>query len=133
MTLEQLEAYRANRAELEAIGEELTGEEVTVAVKSASTFPYSPRTATLSGLPPTDRVKTLLDRQARLRVSCAAVERFMEEIEDDELRTIIRLRFIASGRKPSWLEIALKLGYRSEHTPYRKLTDYLLNLHKNGE
>ena len=133
MTLEQLEAYRANRAELEAVTDELTGEEVTVAVLSASTFPYSQHTATQDGLPPTERVKALLARQARLRTACTAVERFAESIEDDELRTIIRLRFIASGRKPSWFEIALKLGYRSEHTPYRKLTDYLLSLHKNGE
>lgn len=128
MTLEQLEAYRANRAELEAVDEELNSREVIVAVKSAAEFPYSPHTATVSGLPPDPGVITLLDRQARLRASCLAVERFAESIDDDEVRTVVRLRYMAQGRKPSWLEITLKLGYRSEHTPYRKVIDYL---HKN--
>lgn len=129
MTLEQLEAYRANRAELEAVDDELNAREVVVAVSSAAEFPYSKHTATVSGLPPEPRVKALLERRARLRASCTAVERFAESIEDDEVRTIVRLRYMSQGRKPSWLEITLKLGYRSEHTPYRKVIDYL---HKIG-
>lgn len=132
MTLEQLKAYRANRAELEAITEELAECEVTTLVQSAAEFPYSLHTATQTGLPNVPRVKTLLGRQARLRACCAAVERFAESVDDSELRTIIKLRYMAQGKKPSWKEIALKLEYRSEHTPYRKLTGFLLNTHKNG-
>ena len=131
MTLEQLEAYRANKAELEAITEELAECEVTTLVQSAAEFPYSLHTAPQSGLPPSGRVKTLLERQARLRASCAAVERFAENVPDDEVRTIIRLRYMAQGRKPSWFEIALKLGYRADHTPRRKVLDYIL--HKSEE
>ena len=41
MTLEQLEAYRANLAELEAVGDELAGYETQIAVQSAAEFPYS--------------------------------------------------------------------------------------------
>ncbi|MBQ4599102.1 MAG: hypothetical protein IJT87_12450 [Ruminiclostridium sp.] len=130
MTLDQLEAYRANRTELEAVGDELAGYETQIAVQSAAEFPYSLHTATQTGLPNVPRVKTLLDRQARLRASCAAVERFAESVDDYELRRIIELRFMSQGKKPSWQEIALKLKYRSEHTPYRKLTGYLLNMHK---
>ena len=130
MTLDQLEAYRANRAELEAVGDELAGYETQIAVQSAAEFPYSLHTATQSGLPNVPRVKTLLDRQARLRACCEAVERFAESVDDYELRRIIELRFMSQGKKPSWQEIALKLKYRSEHTPYRKLTGYLLNMHK---
>lgn len=125
MTLEQLEAYRANRTELEAVDEELNAREVIVAVKSAAEFPYSPHTATVSGLPPSDRVKTLLDRQARLRASCLAVERFAESIDDDEVRTIVRLRYMAQGRKPSWREIAFRLGYLDEGTPRKKVRQFL--------
>lgn len=131
MTLDQLEAYRAARAELEAVRDELAGYETQIAVQSAAEFPYSLHTAPQSGLPPSGRVKTLLERQARLRASCAAVERFAENVPDDEVRTIIRLRYMARGRKPSWFEIALKLGYRADHTPRRKVLDYIL--HKSEE
>jgi len=127
MTFDQLEAYRACRAELEAVDSELAEHETQIAVQSAAEFPYSLHTATQSGLPNVPRVKTLLDRQARLRACCEAVERFAESIVDDEVRTIVRLRFMAGGRRMSWQEIALKLGYRAEHTPRRKLTDYILH------
>ena len=127
MTLEQLEAYRTARAELEAVTDELAGYETQIAVQTAAEFPYSLHTATQTGLPNVPRVKTLLDRQAALRACCEAVERFAESIADDEVRTIIRLRFMAQGRRLSWQEIALKLGYRAEHTPRRKLTDYILH------
>lgn len=125
MTLEQLEAYRANRAELEAVDDELNGREVVVAVSSAVEFPYSKHTATVSGLPPEPRVKALLERRARLRASCTAVERFAESIEDDEVRTIVRLRYIAQGRRLSWREIAFKLGYLDEGTPRKKVRQFL--------
>lgn len=125
MTLEQLEAYRANRTELEAVGDELAGYETQIAVQSAAEFPYSLHTATQSGLPNVPRVKTLLDRQARLRACCAAVERFAESIDDDEVRTIVRLRFMAGGRRLSWREIALKLGHRDEGAPRKKIRQFL--------
>lgn len=129
MTLDRLKAYRANKAELEAITEELADCEVTTLVQSAAEFPYSLHTAPQSGLPPSGRVKTLLERQARLRASCAAVERFAGNLDDPELREIVRLRFMAP-RRHSWQEIALALGYRSEHTPRRKLESYICRLHK---
>lgn len=129
MTLEQLEAYRAARAELEAVGDELAGCETQIAVQSAAEFPYSLHTATQTGLPGTPRVNTLFARQARLRASCKLVERFAESIDDPELREIVRLRFMAPRRR-SWQEIALALGYRSEHTPRRKLESYMCRLYK---
>ena len=129
MTLEQLEAYRAYRTELEAVDSELAEHETQIAVQSAAEFPYSLHTATQSGLPNVPRVKTLLDRQARLRACCEAVERFAENIDDPELRETVWLRFMTPLRH-SWQEIALALGYRSEHTPRRKLESYIYKLHK---
>lgn len=129
MTLEQLEAYRACRTELEAVDSELAECEVTTLVQSAAEFPYSLHTATQTGLPPSGRVNTLLARQARLRASCAAVERFAESVDDPELRETVWLRFMTPLRH-SWQEIALALGYRSEHTPRRKLESYIYKLHK---
>ena len=129
MTLEQLEAYRANRAELEAVDSELAEHETQIAVQSAAEFPYSLHTATQTGLPDTPRVSTLLARQARLRASCKLVERFAKNIDDPELRETVWLRFMTPLRH-SWQEIALALGYRSEHTPRRKLESYIYRLHK---
>lgn len=129
MTLDQLESYRADRAALEAVTGELAEHETQIAVQSAAEFPYSLHTATLTGLPSTPRVISLLERQAALRASCFAVERFAESIDDPELREIVRLRFM-TPRRHSWQEIALALGYRSEHTPRRKLERYICRLHK---
>lgn len=125
MTLEQLEAYRVNAAELEAIKDELNRRRVTIGVQSAAVFPYSQHTVTQEGLPPEPRVRQLLEREARLKAACAAVERFEEAIDDDEIRTIVQLRCMSDGPRPSRFEIALKLGYRSEHTPKDKLVNYL--------
>lgn len=129
MTLEQLEAYRVNAAELEAIEDELNRRSVTIGVSSAATFPYSKHTVTQEGLPPEPRVKQLLERKARLKAACAAVERFEESIDNDEIRAIVQLRCMSCGQRPSWFEIALKLGYRSEHTPKDKLVHYLQKSH----
>ena len=129
MTLEQLEAYRVNAAELEAIEGELNRRRVTIGVSSAATFPYSKHTVTQEGLPPESRVVKLLKRKAKLKAACEAVERFEEEIDDDEIRAIVQLRCMFDSLhpspRPSWFEIALKLGYRSEHTPKDKLVQYL--------
>lgn len=125
MTLEQLEAYRVNAAELEAIEDELNRRRVTIGVQSAAVFPYSQHTVTQEGLPPEPRVRQLLEREARLKAACAAVERFAESIEDDEVRTVVRLRYMSQGRKPSWREIAFRLGYLDEGTPRKKVRQFL--------
>lgn len=131
MTIQALEDYRANLAELEAVEEELAGYETQIAVQSAATPPYSLHTATLTGLPPTQRVISLLERRAALRASCFAVERFAEGIDDEEVRTVVRLRYL-SERRWSWQAVALRLGYRSELTPRYHLQRYLLSCTKKG-
>ena len=126
MTLDRLEAYRAERAALEAVTEELAEHETQVAVQSAATPPYSLHTATLTGLPSTPRVISLFERQAALRASCFAVERFAENLDDPELREIVRLRFMAP-RRHSWQEIALALGYRDEGIPRKRFVKFIQN------
>lgn len=133
MTLEQLEAYRANRAELEAVEDELNRRCVTIGVSSATTFPYSKHTVTQEGLPPDPRTRQLLERKARLKAACAAVKKFAESVDDWEIHEIVRLRVI-SDKRYSWRMIAAKLGYLAEHTPKRKLEGYLkmYNMHNKG-
>ena len=121
---EKLRNYRAVCAELEDVTAELDGLSTTDAVQSAATPPYSKHSVPVSGLPPTDRVKTLLARQAALRAEKLEIEGFVKSIEDYEIRRIISMRYINGKRQKSWQYIALKLHYRSEHTPVRKLKKF---------
>jgi len=130
MTIEQLESYRAVRAELEDIEGELAQYGVRIAVQSASTAPFSKHTVTAEGLPPSPKAKALLERKARLRARRAEVERFVDSIEDSEMRMIVLMKYIKGRQTASWQSIASKLGYCSEHTPKRKLIMFLDNLHK---
>lgn len=130
MTIEQLESYRAVRAELEDIEGELAQYGVRIAVQSASTAPFSKHTVTAEGLPPSPKAKALLERKARLRARRGEVERFVDSIEDSEMRMIVLMKYIKGRQTASWQSIASKLGYCSEHTPKRKLIMFLDNLHK---
>lgn len=121
---EKLRNYRAVCAELEDVTAELDSLSVTSTVQSAATPPYSKHSVPVSGLPPTDRVRTLLARQAALRALKCEVECFVDSVEDYEIRRIISMRYINGKRQKSWQYIALKLHYRSEHTPVRKLKKF---------
>ena len=130
MTIEQLESYRAVRAELEDIEGEFAQYGVRIAVQSASTAPFSKHTVTAEGLPPSPKAKALLERKAWLRARKGEVERFVDSIEDSEMRMIVLMKYIKGRQTASWQSIASKLGYCSEHTPKRKLIMFLDNLHK---
>lgn len=125
MTLQQLENYRAVRAELEDIEVELAQYGVRIAVQSASTAPFSKHTVTAEGLPPSPKAKALLERKAQLRSRKAEVERFVDSIGDSEIRLIVLYKYIKGRRSPSWQYIAMKLGYCAHHTPKRKLKKFL--------
>ncbi len=130
MTIEQLESYRAVRAELEDIEDELAQYGVRIAVQSASTAPFSKHTVTAEGLPPSPKAKALLERKAWLRARKGEVERFVDSIEDSEIRLIVLMKYVKGRRTASWQSIASRLGYCAEHTPKRKLLIFLDSLHK---
>ena len=130
MTIGQLESYRAVRAELDEIDSELAQYGVRIAVQSASTAPFSKHTVTAEGLPPSPKVKALLERKAWLRARKCEVERFVDSIEDSEIRLIVLLKYVKGRRTASWQSIASRLGYCAEHTPKRKLLIFLDSLHK---
>ena len=132
MTVEQLKNYRSVCAELRDITEQLADSEVTVAVQSAATMPYSLHTATLSGLPPDPHTRTLLERQGVLRALRRDTERFVDSIGDSEIRLIVLLKYIRGKRPPSWQSIASRLGYCAEHTPKRKLKKFLADVGNVG-
>lgn len=127
MTLKELKDYRSVCAELDDVNEQLKSCEVIDCVQSASKFPYSKHSVPVSGLPPDDRVKSLLERQAALKAHIFTVERFVENVDNSEIKKIIYLRYIKGKRKKSWQYIAMQLGYCSEHTPQRKLNKYFVD------
>jgi hypothetical protein len=124
MTIAKLKSYRGIRAELDDISAELGEHETLDCVQSAATPPYSKHSVTVSGLPPDDRVISLLERQAVLRAVKGEIERFVDGIEDSEIRRIIQYRYILGKKKRSWQFIAMRLGYCSENTPKYKLKKY---------
>lgn len=141
MTIEELESYRAVRAELELIKEELDGYRVEDSVQASADAPaYSKHTVKIEGLPPTHEVQKLLKRYAEDAALVKDVEEFIDSIDDPEIRKIAYYRYYYTptyrkGRKRykgkvSWQKIANSLGYCAEHTPKRKLYGFLDNLHK---
>jgi len=126
MTEEKLRSYRAVRAELADVLEQLKDMGVSVTVTSAAKFPYEKRAVTYCDeLPPTPEVRALLERAAELRRRKTEVETFCDSIEDATIRRIISLRYIRGRRKPSWQYVAMETGYCAEHTPKRKLKKFL--------
>ena len=118
MDLELIKHYRAICAELEDVTAELDSLGVTDAVQSAATPPYSKHSVPVSGLPPTDRVKTLLARQAALRALKCEVDRFTLQVPYYLVKKAIRLYYIvpidegkdrsdvnAWNHKPSWEDV----------------------------
>lgn len=126
MTIEELESYRAVRTELEDIEEELSRQGVQIAVQSAADAPaYSKHTITSEGLPSTPEVLRLLKRKAEKKAKKQEIEKFVDDIEDSDIRLIVLHKYIRGRRAPSWQYIAMKLGYCAHHTPKRKLKKFL--------
>lgn len=63
-------------------------------------------------------------RRAELEAEKAEVERYVDSIDDYDIRRIIILRYIRGKRRKSWQHIAMQMGYCSEHTPRRKLKKF---------
>ncbi len=66
------------------------------------------------------------DERARLEKEKYAIDDFVNSIKDDyEIKSFIEMKYINGNQKVSWLSVALRHGYRSEHTPERKLRKFL--------
>lgn len=115
---EKLRNYRAVCAELEDVTAELESLRTTDAVQSAATPPYSKHSVPVSGLPPTDEVRTLLAKQAALRALKCEVDRFISQVPYYLVRKAIKLYYIAPidegvdrsntdawNHKPTWEDV----------------------------
>jgi hypothetical protein len=127
VTIEQLENYRANCVELEKVREEIGESEVTIAVQSAATFPYSLHTVTEPGIPSTASTTYLREREWILASAIAEVRAFMRSLPESPMKSMINVRYIHGKRAPSWLEIAFEFGYHDESTPRQKVRQFIQN------
>ena len=123
---DKLKNYRAICAELEDVTAELDSLGVTDTVQSAATPPYSKHSVPVSGLPPTDRVKTLLARQAALKTRKNEVECFVESCPE-EMRYILAQKYF---KGKSNLYIAMQLGYRDETVIRSKIKKFFSKAEK---
>lgn len=124
MTVERLSRYRTICVELNEIKSELRELESIDAVQTASKFPYSKHTVPVYGLPPGSDIKKLRQQEAYLKSEKLIIENFVDDIEDKEVQSIVKWRYIKGRKKPSWQAIAMRLGHCSENTPKNKLKKY---------
>lgn len=127
MTIAELKQYRSLCAEIKAIEDELKGSYVGDSVTSASGFPYSKHTVHIEGYEPSGGTAAMLARLSELKVRKGEMEEFVRSIKDREIKLILSWRYINGKKAPSWQAIAMRLGYRSEHTPINKLKNYFSN------
>ena len=136
MTKEQLKKYRTLKAELIDIEADIKAKTVHDSVqRSKREFPYTFGHYHIEGVPDEgafDENYDLLIRKSKIKAQIREIEKFVNGIEDIQLQRIFRLRYLTSKKKLSWLCIAMKIGYSSEHTPKRKHDTYLKKILKNG-
>lgn len=129
---EQLKQYRTMKLELEEVSSKIDEKCIKdSAAGSMKDFPWILQNHSLSGI--ADEDYNLLERKLELKTQIKAVDDFVREIEDNEIRTIILMRYVSGKRKMSWQNIALKLGYCAEHTPKRKLQKYFCDVGNVGK
>lgn len=127
MTIAELKQYRSICAEIKDLEDELKGSYVGDSVTSASGFPYSKHTVHIQGYKPSGGTVATLARLSELKAQKGEIEKFVRGIKDREIKLILSWRYINGKKSPSWQAIAMRLGYRSEHTPINKLKNYFSN------
>ena len=124
MRIEELTGYRSLCAEIKDLEDELKGSYVGDSVTSASGFPYSKHKVHIEGYKPNGGTVTMLARLSELKAQKSEIEEFVRSIKDREIKLILSWRYINGNKAPSWQAIAMRLGYRAEHTPKRKIQKY---------
>lgn len=124
MTTADLKQYRSICAEIKDLEDELKDSYVGDSVTSASGFPYSKHTVHIEGYKPSGGTVAKLARLSELKAQKSEIEEFVRSVKDREIKLILSWRYINGKKSPSWQAIAMRLGYRSEHTPKRKAFKY---------
>lgn len=124
MTQKELKQYRSMKAEIAEINEQI-GQCMTIDIVTGSDheFPYTQHAVKITGV--TRDVACLISRRSRLMQRKEQIERFVEGIEDSELRRIFQYRYLWGRYKPSWQRVAFQIGYTDESSPRKKHENFL--------
>lgn len=71
-------------------------------------------------------------RLSELNKTKNKIDNFVKNIpiKESKIKRIVNKRYIKGKNTPSWQSVAMYVGYRGEHTPKRKLEEYLKNSRK---
>ena len=127
MTRKRLKRYRILRRQILRLEERILeadsrGRFVMDTVTSASEFPYDKREIPIKGYTTTDHANRLRSRLAAVEAEVAAIERFIESIEDSTMYLIISLLY----RDGMTVEDAAEWLGLSGATVYRHLKDFFV-------
>lgn len=128
MTVHELEQYRALCVEIRLLSDQIRKLKYSCSVVkgSYSDFPYIQRRFMVLGAEEAANDETkLMSLVDRCRAAKNKAEEFINSIPDSEIRTIFSLRYLYGARKPSWQEVAFKIGKFDESYPRRKHDKYL--------
>lgn len=127
MTKDMLQQYMSLQAEIKELEEEIERNKIVVSDTvsgSSDVWPYTQHSVMVKGLP--SEVYTLnailSKRSKRLQEQRKEIERFLDSIEDSQIRRIIKLKYI-EGK--TWQQVAFKIGHHDEQYPRRKLERFL--------
>lgn len=113
MTKQKLKDYRYTCKCIKQLEAELNDAAVTDSTQgSQSEYPYVKHSVTISGVPDTDTHLAKEKRLSELKVQKAEVERFIDDIPDEQTRDMFKLRYI-KGYKLS--KTAVEIG--GDNTP----------------
>lgn len=128
MTVERLRQYRSLRAEIT----ELTAQKRTlenpdvvqdVVQGSDADFPYIKHNIKVEGTENCPETLAEIERKLKeIRAEFHKLNKFINDIEDSELRRIFRMRYI-DGR--TFQQIAFRIGYTDEQLPRKKHNKFL--------
>ena len=118
MTIADLKQYRSICAEIKDIESELDGSYAGDTVQSGSKFPYGKHTVRIEGYVPDGGVVSSLARLAELRRRKKEIEDYINGINDNLMRFILKNKFF-KGKSNLW--IAMKLGYSDESSVRKKI------------
>ena len=134
MTKDMLQQYMSLQAEIKELEEEIERNKIVVSDTvsgSSDVWPYTQHSVMVKGLP--GEVYTLnailSKRSKRLQEQRKEIERFLDSIEDSQIRRIIKLKYI-EGK--TWQQVANRLGYQDEGSPRKKI-DSLFKDSENSE
>lgn len=146
MTLKQLREYRSICDEITDIKQQLNGSFVGDTVQSASEHPYDKRSVHIEGFPSDGHTLSLLARLSVLERSRKEVEEFIKSIPKYQIRKAIYLYYLAPigkkndydinnndfvwDEKPSWEDVADKIGNGTTANSLKKASERYLKCHE---